>query len=139
MTLIQTDPGAAVRPRSGPTAGLVPELSRPAVRFDGVSRRFGDVVALDRIDLAIEAGETVALLGPNGAGKSTAIGLMLGLLEPTSGTVSTLGMTPGQAVSSGRIGSMLQATGLPTNVRVGELVEFARRLYPHPLSQAADP
>ena len=62
---------------------------------------------------------------------------MLGLLEPTSGTVSILGMTPRQAVASGRIGSMLQATGLPTNVRVGELVEFARRLYPHPLSQAA--
>ena len=62
---------------------------------------------------------------------------MLGLLEPTSGTVATLGMTAGEAVASGRIGSMLQATGLPTNVRVGELVEFARRLYPNPLSQAA--
>ena len=137
MTLIQTDPGAAIRPRIGAAVGLAPGSSRPAVRFDGVSRRFGDVVALDRIDLTIETGETVALLGPNGAGKSTAIGLMLGLLEPTSGTVSTLGMTPGQAVGSGRIGSMLQATGLPTNVRVGELVEFARRLYPNPLSQAA--
>ena len=77
-----------------PLPGRATGATRPtAVRFDGVSRRFGDVVALDRIDLTIEAGETVALLGPNGAGKSTAIGLMLGLLEPTSGTVAALGMT----------------------------------------------
>ena len=120
--------------------GLQPARPAPvttAVQFDGVTRQFGAVVALDNIDLGISAGETVALLGPNGAGKSTAIGLMLGLLEPTTGSVSTLGMTPHEAVASGRIGSMLQQTGLPTHVRVGELVDFARRLYPHPLSQAA--
>lgn len=106
-----------------------------AVRFEGVTRRFGEVVALDALDLTIDVGETVALLGPNGAGKSTAIGLMLGLLTPTSGTVMTLGMTPREAIASGRIGSMLQQTGLPTGARVGELVAFARQLYPHPLGQ----
>ena len=95
MTLIQTDPRAAVRPRVGATVGLASGSTPPAVRFDGVSRRFGDVVALDSIDLTIEAGETVALLGPNGAGKSTAIGLMLGLLEPTSGTVADPRHDPG--------------------------------------------
>jgi ABC-2 type transport system ATP-binding protein len=106
-----------------------------AVRFDGVTRRFGPVIALDGLDLAIEPGETVALLGPNGAGKSTAIALMLGLLEPTGGTVRTLGSVPREAVASGRVGSMLQSTGLPINVRVGELVRFARGLYPHPLAE----
>ena len=108
----------------------------PAVRFEAVTRAFGPVTALDRLDLIIEPGETVALLGPNGAGKSTAIALMLGLTEPTSGTVTTLGLTPRDAVATGRIGSMLQSSGLPINVRVGELVRFARGLYPQPLSEA---
>ncbi len=107
-----------------------------AVRFEAVTRRFGAVTALDGIDLSIATGETVALLGPNGAGKSTAIGLLLGLIEPTSGSVEVLGLTPAAAVASGRIGSMLQGAGLPANARVGELVEFARRLYPHPLPRA---
>jgi ABC-2 type transport system ATP-binding protein len=105
-----------------------------AVRFEAVTRRFGDVTALDQVDLAIRTGETVALLGPNGAGKSTAIGLMLGLIAPTAGVVTVLSLSSHAAVASGRVGSMLQGAGLPANVRVGELVEFARRLYPAPLA-----
>jgi ABC-2 type transport system ATP-binding protein len=133
MTLIATqtthpDPAGATARAGDPT---------PAVRFDGVTRRFGQVTALDRVDLTIRTGETVALLGPNGAGKSTAIGLMLGLLEPTAGTVTVLGQQPPTAVAAGRIGSMLQDAGLPSNVRVGELVGFARRLYPNPLEADA--
>ncbi|HEV8401832.1 MAG TPA: ABC transporter ATP-binding protein [Candidatus Limnocylindrales bacterium] len=124
-------------PRShAPDGAATPAHEAIAVRFEAVTRRFGAVTALDAIDLSIATGETVALLGPNGAGKSTAIGLLLGLLEPTSGTVRTLGLTPAAAVASGRIGSMLQGAGLPANARVGELVDFARRLYPHPLARA---
>ncbi len=130
MTLTQID-------RRGVLPGLLAAPSASAVQFDGVSHRFGDVLALDGLDLTIRTGETVALLGPNGAGKSTAIGLMLGLLQPTHGAVRTLGMTPRGAVASGRVGSMLQQSGLPSNVRVGELVEFARRLYPNPLALSA--
>jgi ABC-2 type transport system ATP-binding protein len=114
-------------------AAAAPNAATTAVRFDSVTRRFGQVTALDRVDLTIRAGDTVALLGPNGAGKSTAIGLMLGLLQPTSGSVTVLGQSPRTAIAAGRIGSMLQDAGLPSNVRVGELVGFARRLYPNPL------
>ena len=107
--------------------------TRNAVEFSAVSRRFGATTALDDVSLEIAVGETVALLGPNGAGKSTAINLMLGLLRSTSGQVRTLGVEPAEAVATGRIGSMLQTAGLPINTLVGELVEFARALYPHPL------
>ena len=103
-----------------------------AVAFDAVSRRFGTTVALEAVSLEITDGETVALLGPNGAGKSTAIGIMLGLLEPSSGIARTLGLSPRDAVRSGRVGAMLQSSGLPLGARVGELVDLARALYPHP-------
>ena len=103
-----------------------------AVAFDGITRLFGNNVALDGVGLHIESGETVALLGPNGAGKSTAIGIMLGLLDPTAGEARTLGVAPRDAVRSGRVGAMLQAATLPVGARVGELVDLARALYPHP-------
>ena len=112
-----------------------PEPEAAAVEFRGVERRFGEVVALAGIDLTIEPGTTVALLGPNGAGKSTAIGIMLGLDEPTAGSARTLGQGPRAAVASGRVGAMLQTTGLPAGLTVSELLGFARRLYPNPLAQ----
>jgi ABC-2 type transport system ATP-binding protein len=105
-----------------------------AVRLHGVTRRFGEVRALDGIEVSIPVGQTVALLGPNGAGKSTAIGLILGLIEPTDGSVETLGLPPSRAVSNGRIGAMLQTSGLPTYVHVDELVDFTRHLYRQPLA-----
>jgi ABC-2 type transport system ATP-binding protein len=105
-----------------------------AMRFDGVTRRYGATTALDGIDLQIAPGETVALLGPNGAGKSTAIGLMLGLLDPSEGRVRVLDEDPHAAVRSGAIGAMLQESGLPIFARVGELIELVRHLSPRPMS-----
>ena len=98
---------------------------------------FGDTLALDDVALGIASGETVALLGPNGAGKTTAIGIMLGLLEPSAGRARTLGLAPRDAVRSGRVGAMLQSAGLPPGARVGELVDLARGLYPDPSPRAA--
>jgi ABC-2 type transport system ATP-binding protein len=79
----------------------------------------------------------MALLGPNGAGKSTAINLMLGLLDPSAGSNRIHGLDPRDAVASGRVGAMLQTSGLPVAATVGELVAFVRRLYPEPLATAA--
>jgi ABC-2 type transport system ATP-binding protein len=59
---------------------------------------------------------------------------MLGLVTPNAGLVRTLGLEPRAAVRSGRVGSMLQTAGLPVGAHVGELVEFAAALYPHPLA-----
>ncbi len=119
------------------TASIPGTTAAPsAIAFDGVSRRFGDTTALDGVDLHIGVGETVALLGPNGAGKSTAISIMLGLLAPTGGQARTLGLSPREAVASGRVGAMLQSAALPAGARVGELVDLARALYPSPAPRA---
>lgn len=67
----------------------------PVVALNGVVKRFaGGTLALDRLDLAIRAGEFVSLLGPSGCGKSTALRLIAGLGEPTSGTISWSGARP---------------------------------------------
>src|SRR5262245_29947507 len=108
-----------------------------AVDFRDVTKRYDGQLALTRASIAIPIGQTVALLGPNGAGKSTTINLMLGLLDPSAGSVRTLGLDPRDAVAGGRIGAMLQSAGLPVTARVGELVAFVRRLYPQPLPTGA--
>jgi ABC-2 type transport system ATP-binding protein len=63
----------------------------PAVSIRGVSKRFGDLVALDRLDLEVRPNEIFALLGPNGAGKTTLISIVAGLLRATTGSVRVLG------------------------------------------------
>ncbi|GAA0603127.1 ABC transporter ATP-binding protein [Streptomyces crystallinus] len=107
-----------------------------AVRFRGVLKTFGTVRALDRVDLDIRRGETVALLGRNGAGKSTTIGLLLGLDEPDAGEVRLFGRTPGRAVRAGLVGAMLQEGQAIPRVTVRELVAFVGSTYPRPMPAA---
>lgn len=61
------------------------------IKLDGVTKRFGDTVAVDNLTLEIKQGECFAFLGPNGAGKTTTIKLITGLLKPTSGKVYVAG------------------------------------------------
>jgi ABC-2 type transport system ATP-binding protein len=104
-----------------------------AISLETVSKRFGDVTAVDRVDIRIAAGETVALLGPNGAGKSTTVSMLLGLTRPDAGRITVFGGGPDRAVRSGWVGAMLQDAGFVPNATVREFVELARALYPQPL------
>jgi ABC-2 type transport system ATP-binding protein len=102
----------------------------PALAVSGLTVRYGDVLAVDGLDLELEPGRTVALLGPNGAGKSTVVNAVLGLLRPAAGTVRVLGRSPHEAVRSGAVGAMLQHGGLPSEARVGEVISLVRRSFP---------
>ncbi|WP_028808038.1 ABC transporter ATP-binding protein [Streptomyces canus] len=104
----------------------------PVVAFDQVSKAYGEVRAVDGLDLTLRPGETVALLGPNGAGKSTTLDLLLGLKQPDSGSVRLFGTGPREAIVAGRVGAMLQSGGMMDEVTVAELVRLACDLHPKP-------
>jgi ABC-2 type transport system ATP-binding protein len=106
------------------------------VRLQGIAKTYaGSVNAVAGIDLEIRRGETIALLGPNGAGKSTTIGMLLGLIEPTAGSVEVFGMSPAEAIRESRVGAMLQDGKLMPGVHVGEFIDFIRSLHKEPLSR----
>ena len=66
-----------------------------SVRLESVSKHFGDVVAVDAIDLEVQDRELLVLVGPSGCGKSTTLRMIAGLEEPTAGTISTQSMCRG--------------------------------------------
>ncbi len=103
------------------------------VVLSSLRKSYGEVTAVDGVDLAIRPGEVVALLGPNGAGKSTTIDLMLGLARPDSGDVRINGRAPQAAVARGEIGAMLQTGSVIQDISVRELVAMLASLYPSPL------
>lgn len=103
------------------------------IELTDVRRRFGSgdrrVDAVDGVSLRIERGEVVALLGPNGAGKTTTLDMLLGLTEPSSGTVAVLGGPPGAAAKSGAIAAVLQTGGLLGDLTVLETVQLIASLH----------
>jgi len=110
--------------------------SAVVARLDGASKRYGGLLALDRVDLEVRRGEVLALLGPNGAGKTTAISLLLGLLCADTGTATLFDAAPQALQQRRRIGAMLQTSGVPDTLSVGELVELFRGYYPRPRTVA---
>jgi ABC-2 type transport system ATP-binding protein len=98
-----------------------------------ITKRYGAVEALAGIDLAVAPGEIVGFLGPNGAGKTTAINILLGLRRPTSGVVRIFGRAPSDPRAQTRVGVMLQESGVPTSLRVEELVRLFQSYYPYTL------
>jgi ABC-2 type transport system ATP-binding protein len=107
-----------------------------AAALRGVSKRFGDTVALDRVELELRGGEVLALLGPNGAGKTTALALMLGLRRPDTGTAELFGDDPRRPEARKRVGVTPQEAGVPLTLRVVEIVDLVRAHFDAPAPTA---
>ena len=102
-----------------------------AVSVRNLTKTYGDLVALDEINLDIEKGEVLGVLGRNGAGKTTLIEIIEGLRDATSGEVRVLGCDPGQHLDQikERIGVQLQSSSFFRKLRVIEVIEQFRNYY----------
>jgi ABC-2 type transport system ATP-binding protein len=105
----------------------------PSLLLRGLRKSFGDVVAVDGLDLKVNPGECFGLLGPNGAGKTTTIEICEGLTAPDAGTVEQLGLTwsGGESELRQRIGIQLQETQFPDKLTVEETLRLFRSFFHH--------
>ena len=112
------------------TAAEMPDTSA-VVRFEGVTRRFGDTIAVSGLDLDVEPGQIVGVIGPSGAGKTTAVRLMTGELVPSEGTVRVLGEDPTELSGRARqsIGFMPQQFALYDDLTASENVDFVASMF----------
>ena len=99
------------------------------IRIETVSRSFGDLLAVDRFSVTIEAGEIFGLLGPNGAGKSTLISMISGQLLPSGGSLSIGGLSPTSRDSRQRMGVAPQSLAMYEDLGSVANLEFFGSLY----------
>ena len=110
---------------------MISSASAPALRVAGLRKAYGEVVAVDGLDLTVHSGECFGLLGPNGAGKTTTIEICEGLTEPDSGDVEVLGRrwNDDERALRERLGIQLQDTQLAEKLTVDETVRLFRSFY----------
>lgn len=118
---------------NGPVAGprAVGNVRRvAAIEVRGLVKRYGDVTAVDGLDLTIESGEVFALLGPNGAGKTTTLRILLGLLRADAGSVTLLGGDPWEDATDlhRRLAYVPGDVTLWPNLTGGEVIDLLARL-----------
>ncbi len=112
----------------------------PIIETRGLAKHFGDVRAVDGIDLTIGRGEIYGFLGRNGAGKTTTIRMLLGLIRPTAGQVAILGtpIQPGQQSIFARVGFLVETATAYPNLTVTENLDIQRRLTSAPGGAVAE-
>jgi ABC-2 type transport system ATP-binding protein len=104
-------------------------VSSYVVETRGLTKRFGQLEAVSRLDLRVEPGQTYGLLGPNGSGKTTLIRMLVGLIMPTTGVATVLGRRmPNREVLS-QVGYMTQAEAIYLDLTVRENIAFFGTVY----------
>ncbi len=108
------------------------------IETQGLTKRYGDFTAVDRLDLKVRAGEVFGLLGPNGSGKTTTILMLLGLTEPTAGRVQVLGFDPARQPLSvkSRVGYMPDSIGFYDELTARENLIYIAKLNGIPRKEA---
>jgi ribosome-dependent ATPase len=122
-----------VRPRRASESGV------PAIEAEGLTRRFGDFVAVDHVSMRIERGEIFGFLGSNGCGKSTTMKMLTGLLPASEGWAKLFGNPMGSDDMETRrnVGYMSQAFSLYTELTVKQNLELHAQLYHLPRGEIA--
>src|SRR5690606_33444753 len=120
------------------TSGTSTTRDDLAIRARGLSKRFGDLLAVDHVDLSVPRACVYGFLGPNGSGKSTTIRMLCGLLTPTEGEIEVLGLRiPEQSEQlRSRIGYMTQKFSLFGDLTVRENLEFLAAVQDVPKARA---
>ena len=104
-------------------------MPEPLAILDGVSKFFGDVVAVAHFSLAVNRGEIYGLLGPNGAGKTTALRMLAGLLAPTSGSARIAGRDAGSDWAKKQLGYLSGSTGLFGRLTPREILDYFGQIH----------
>jgi ABC-2 type transport system ATP-binding protein len=128
-----TDPATTLLP----VPAIAPREKPPALRTRALTKRYGQLTALDALDLQLESGDVFGFIGPNGAGKTTTMKILAGLLAPTSGDAEILGKnvsTNGEFVRR-NVGYMPDFFGSYEDLTVAEYLEFFASAYNVPRKQ----
>jgi len=116
-------------PATALNAAIASSSSDTMIVFDGVSKFYGDILGVNRVNLHIASGIT-SLVGPNGSGKTTLMNLMTGLLKPTRGSVSVLGMSPNDPEAMfQKLGYCSQFDSFPRGATAREFIAFYLRVH----------
>lgn len=104
------------------------------IRCQDLSKRYGELLAVDGVSFEVQQGEIFGMIGPNGAGKSTLMECVEGLRTRDSGTVEVLGMDPAKDTAEihERVGLQLQTSALPPRIKVGEALQLFSSFYRNP-------
>jgi ABC-2 type transport system ATP-binding protein len=113
------------------TSHAAARINEAAVSFAGVTKRYGDTVAVDQLSFDVAAGEMFGLIGPDGAGKTTSIRLMCGLLHPNAGSIRVRGLDPvnQHRALTARVGYLSQRFSLYGDLSVDENIAFFAEIH----------